>query len=49
MKFFGYCIFMLMYTALLSRFYYVRGLEDANFDRVYANNKLQQCLEVIRK
>jgi hypothetical protein len=35
--------------ALCSRFFYVQGLKDANFDRQRANIKLQECLEIIRK
>lgn len=49
MKFLAYFILMFMYTAIMSRYYYVKGLNDSNFDRVHANNKLQECLEVIRK
>ena len=35
--------------AVSSRFFYIQGLKDANFDRKQANLKLQQCYEVIRK
>lgn len=34
---------------LCARFFYIQGLKDADFDRVLANTKLQQCYEVIRK
>ena len=35
--------------AVSSRFFYIQGLKDADFDRKLANTKLQQCYEVIRK
>lgn len=43
-----YGFMVLVYTALMSRHYYIKGLQDANFDRERANLKLQQCNEVIR-
>lgn len=35
--------------SICARFFYIQGLKDADFDRVQANTRLQQCLEVIRR
>jgi hypothetical protein len=43
-----YGFMILVYTALMSRHYYIQGLQDANFDRERANLKLQQCQDVIK-
>lgn len=40
------CLFL--YTAIMSRYYYVEGLKDAGFDRETANMKLEQCHGIIR-
>jgi hypothetical protein len=34
--------------ALCSRFFYVQGIKDADFDRQRANTKLQECIEIVR-
>lgn len=44
-----YGFLLVGYTALMSRHYYIKGLQDANFDREHANLKLQQCIEVISR
>jgi hypothetical protein len=44
-----YHILNAVIIAFCARFFYVQGLKDSNFDRVHANLKLQQCLEVIKK
>jgi hypothetical protein len=36
-------------SMLVSMMSYVAGLRDADFDRVNANLKLQNCLDVIKK
>jgi len=38
-----FLIFMFGYTALVSRYYYMNGINDAQFDREVANNKIIQC------
>jgi hypothetical protein len=43
-----YGFMILVYTGLMSRHYYIQGLQDANFDRERANLKLQQCQDVIK-
>jgi hypothetical protein len=39
---------LITYTLFIGRVWYIKGLQEANFDREHANLKLQQCLEVIR-
>lgn len=39
---------VVLYTVFIARFWFIKGLSEANFDREHANLKLQQCLEVIK-
>ena len=43
-----YGFMILVYTALMSRHYYIQGLQDANFDMKQANWKLQLCQDILK-
>lgn len=42
-----YLILAIVYTMSIARLYYVRGFNDAQFDREVANNKLLNCLQTM--
>lgn len=41
--------FYLTILAIASRFFYIQGLKDSDFDRARENIKLQNCLSVLRQ
>lgn len=45
----GLLVFILLffYTALISRYYYMNGINDAKFDREVANKRLVNCQRLI--
>lgn len=43
-------VFAFLFGAFIGLYFgFIRGVETESFDREYANLKLQQCLEVIKK
>lgn len=47
MKFLLIALALFVHTAVISRYYYISGINDARFDRQRANAKLQQCSNIL--
>jgi hypothetical protein len=47
MKFLIEAMAIIFYSIVLSRFWYVQGFKEADFDRQEANKKIKDCLMIV--